>query len=169
MQAPKPIPTSFAHESFFAVSAINFTAANGISRFGRYRILPEAGNQYLDAAGAASKGPDFLFDEIRQRIAKGPVKFQIVVQLAEPGDVTDDATVRWPEGRTHLKFGELVLKSVVSDSDAEKRRIIFDPIPRVDGIEASGDPLFQQRADVYLLAGRRRRSADEQAAKAKAS
>ncbi len=57
---------------------------------------------------------------------------------------------------------------LVADSDAEQRRIIFDPIPRVDGIEASADPLFQPRADLYLLSGRRRRAADEQRAKAKA-
>ena len=51
VQAPKPIPTSFARESYFAVSAFNFTNAQGMSRFGRYRILPVAGNEYLDDAG----------------------------------------------------------------------------------------------------------------------
>lgn len=76
VQAPKPIPTSFAHESFFAVSAVKFIAANGSSRFGRYRILSEACNDYLDAAAAASLGADFLFDEIRQRVSKGPVKYR---------------------------------------------------------------------------------------------
>jgi catalase len=168
VQAPKPIPTSFARESFFAVSAFNFTAADGTGRFGRYRILPELGNEYLDASAAAAKGPNFLFDELRQRIAKGPVKFHIVVQLAEDGDSVDDATVRWPESRSQIKFGEVVLNALVADSDVERRRIIFDPIPRVDGIEASADPLFQPRADLYLLSGRRRRAAEEQKAKAKA-
>jgi catalase len=169
VQAPKPIPTSFAHESFFAVSAFKFTAADGNSRFGRYRIIPDAGNEYLDAAGAAAKGPNFLFDDIKQRITKGPINFHIIVQLAEPDDVTDDATVRWPEERSHLKFGEIVLQKLASDADVEKRRIIFDPIPRVDGIEPSADPLFQPRADLYLLSGRRRRAADHEANKAKAS
>jgi len=40
----------------------------------------------------------------------------------------------------------------------ERRRIIFDPIPRVDGIEASGDPLTDVRSDISLLSGRRRRA-----------
>jgi catalase len=35
VQAPKPIPTSFARESFFAVSAFKFTNAAGTSRYGR--------------------------------------------------------------------------------------------------------------------------------------
>lgn len=169
VQAPKPIPTSFAHESFFAVSAFKFTNAAGTSQFGRYRILPDAGSGYLDSAAAAARGPNFLMDEARQRIAKENMKFQIVVQLAEPTDVTDDATVRWPEGRRHVKFGEVVLQMLVPESDEERRRTIFDPIPRVDGIEASADPLFNPRADVYLLGGRRRRAADEKAEKAKAS
>jgi catalase len=169
VQAPKPHPASFANESFFAVSAFKFTAVNGASRFGRYRILPDAGSQYLDAKTAAAKGPNYLVEELRQRTAKGPIKFHIVVQLAESGDVTDDATVRWPEGRKHVKLGEISLQTMVSDSDVERHRIIFDPIPRVDGIEASADPLFQPRADLYLLSGRRRRQADQPAAKARAS
>ncbi|HTC74856.1 MAG TPA: catalase, partial [Edaphobacter sp.] len=86
VQAPKPIPASFAKESFFAVSAFKFTNANGGSRFGRYRILPVAGNEYLDDAAAAAKTPDFLFDELKDRVAKGPVKHRIVVQLAQESD-----------------------------------------------------------------------------------
>ena len=159
VQAPKPIPTSFARESFFAVSAFKFTNAQGASRFGRYRILPIAGNDYLNDAGAAAMGADFLMDEIQQRVAKDPVKFRIVVQLAEDGDVTDDATVRWPETRPQITFGEIALNTVAPNAAAEQQQIIFDPIPRVDGIEASADPLFEPRANVYLMSGRRRRSA----------
>lgn len=158
--APKPIPTSFARESFFAVSAFKFTAADGNSLYGRYRILPEAGNEYLEAPAAAAKSANFLFDEIKQRVAKEPIKFQIVVQLAEVGDSVDDATVRWPDTRKQVKFGEIVLNALAADSMAEEQRIIFDPIPRLDGIEPSADPLFNPRADLYLLSGRRRRSAD---------
>jgi catalase len=169
VQAPKPIPTSFARESFFAVSACKFTAADGTSRYGRFRILPDLGNEYLDASAAAAQGPDFLFNEIGQRVAKGPIRFRIVVQLAQDGDAVDDATVRWPESRPQIKFGDVALNALMADSEAQQRRIIFDPIPRVDGIEVSGDPLFQPRADLYLLSGRRRRAAEEQRSKAQAS
>jgi catalase len=165
VQAPKPIPTSFARESFYAVSAFKFTAADGTSLFGRYRILPEAGNEYLDAPAAAAKSANFLFDEIKQRLASTPIKFQILVQLAETGDTVDDATVRWPDTRKQIKFGEIVLNAIVADSLAEERHIIFDPIPRLDGIEPSADPLFNPRADVYLLSGRRRRAAQVQNSK----
>ena len=160
VQIPKPIPSSFARESFFAVSAFKFTNAGGASRYGRYRILPAAGNDYLGDAAAAAQRPDFLFDELKARIAKEPVKFRIVVQLAEPGDVTDDATVRWPEDRPQLPLGEIGLTAVAPDNAAAQQHIIFDPIPRVDGIEASADPLFEPRANVYLMTGRRRRAAE---------
>jgi len=159
VQIPKPIPTSFAKESFFAVSAFRFTNALGVSRYGRYRVLPVAGNEYLDEAGAAAKSPNFLFDEIQERIAKGPVGFRILVQLAEDGDTVDDATVRWPEDRALITFGEISLTGITPDNAREQQQIIFDPIPRVEGVEASTDPLFEPRANIYLMAGRRRRSA----------
>jgi catalase len=157
VQAPKPIPTSFARESYFAVSAFKFTNGDGVSKYGRYRVLPGAGNEYLDDKGAAAKGPNFLIDEIKERVAKGPVTFSIGVQVGEDGDVTDDATVRWPEDRKKIGLGELSLTAIAENNAGEQQRIIFDPIPRVDGIEASADPLFEPRANVYLLAGRRRR------------
>jgi catalase len=159
VQTPKPIPTSFAKESFFAVSAFKFTNADGASRYGRYRILPAAGNEYLDDAAAAGQSPDFLFDEIKERVAKKPVGFRIAIQLAEDGDTTDDATVRWPEARPQLAFGEISLTEIAPNNASEQQHIIFDPIPRVNGIDASADPLFEPRANVYLMAGRRRRAA----------
>lgn len=159
VQIPKPIPTSFAKESFFAVSAFKFTNADGVSRYGRYRLLPAAGNEYLDDAGAAARSANFLFDEIKDRLAREPVKFRVVVQLAEEGDKVDDATVRWPESRPQLAFGEITLKEVTPNNAGEQQQIIFDPIPRVDGIDPSGDPLLELRAAVYLISGRRRRAA----------
>ena len=60
----------------------------------------------------------------------------------------------------HIDFGTVVLTERISDDDTEARRIIFDPIPRVDGIEPSDDPLFNVRAALYLLSGRRRRAGE---------
>ena len=159
VQIPKPIPTSFAKESFFAVSAFRFTNTDGMSRYGRYRVLPAAGTEYLDETAAAARSPNFLFEEIRERIGKEPVRFRVAVQLAQDGDIIDDATVRWPEQRTQLAFGEISLQEIAANNASEQQHIIFDPIPRVDGIEASADPLFEPRANIYLMSGRRRRAA----------
>jgi catalase len=161
VQIPKPIPTSFARESFFAVSAFKFTNADGVSRYARYRVLPVAGNEYLGEAEAAARSPNFLFDEIKERILREAIRFRVGVQLAEYGDTTDDATVRWPEERPQITFGEISLQQMAPNNVGEQQHIVFDPIPRVDGIEASADPLFEPRANVYLMSGRRRRAAGE--------
>jgi catalase len=124
-------------------------------------VLPVAGNEYLGETEAAARGTNFLFDEIKERVARGPVRFRVVVQLAEVGDTVDDATVRWPEDRPQRAFGEISLQQIMPNNAGEQQHIIFDPIPRVDGIEASADPLFEQRANIYLMSGRRRRAGGE--------
>jgi catalase len=57
-----------------------------------------------------------------------------------------------------MPFGEISLAGVKPDNASEQQQIIFDPIPRVEGIKASVDPLFEPRANIYLMAGRRRRA-----------
>jgi catalase len=47
----------------------------------------------------------------------------------------------------------------VTDDVAEQKHLIFDPIPRLAGIEPSDDPLLELRAAIYLISGRRRRAA----------
>ena len=159
VQTPKPAPSSFARESYFGVTAVRFTNASGVSRSGRYRIVPEAGNHHLDEAAVAGRSADFLFEELAERIGQGPIAFRILAQLANDGDVVDDATVHWPEERTVLDLGRVALTEPVTDSDRQEKLIIFDPIPRVDGIDPSNDPLLELRAAVYLISGRRRRAA----------
>src|SRR3954449_6501900 len=146
VQTPKPTPSSFAKEPYFGVTAFRFTNQDGLSRYGRYRIVPDAGVEHLDDAMAKSKDPGFLFEELEKRIAQGPIGFHISVQVASEDDVVADATVRWPEDRPLVQFGSLALTTVVPDSPHEQKRTIFDPIPRVDGIEPSADPLLELRA-----------------------
>ncbi len=164
VQTPKPNPASFATEAYFGVTAMRFTNKDGASRYGRYRIRPETGIKHLDDATAKSKSANYLFDELVDRIAKSPISFQVLVQVAGENDVVNDATVPWPEDRPLVLLGEVVLTNVAADNAHEQKQIIFDPIPRVDGIEASDDPLLELRAAIYLMSGRRRRQAPEQAA-----
>jgi catalase len=155
--APKPVPASFVTEPYFSVHAFKFTNAEGKSRLGRYRFLPEAGAKFLTAEEAARKGPDFLIAELGERLAKGPAALRIVVQLAGEGDVTDDAAVVWPEDRPVAELGVLSITGLVPDNEAAQRRLGVDPLRLVDGIEASGDPLLKLRSAVYAVSRRRRR------------
>jgi catalase len=156
VQTPKPSPASFATEAYFGVTAFRFINQQGLARYGRYRISPKAGVEHLDEAAAKSKDENYLFDELARRIAAGPIGFDIHVQTADDQDIVDDATIHWPSDRPLVHFGTIELMAKASDDEAH-RRIIFDPIPRVDGIEPSDDPLLELRAAIYLLSGRRRR------------
>ncbi|OWK40775.1 catalase family peroxidase [Fimbriiglobus ruber] len=157
--APKPIPTSYARESFFAVTAFKFTNDSGATRFGRFRIAPAAGNEYLSPEDAEKKSADFLSDELGERLAHGPVVFHIRVQLAAAGDDVTDASAVWPNDREVVEFGTITLTQQADAHDPELWKIIFDPIPRVAGIDSAGDPLTEIRSAIYLMSGRRRRAA----------
>lgn len=159
VQAPKPFPSSLAHDTYYGVTAFKFTNSGGEVRYGRYRIVPELGNDYLTDAQVAALPANYHYDEITGRVGKEQVRFRILVQVASPGDVTDDATIHWPEPRELFELGVLELNSVVPDTPVQQKHIIFDPIPRVDGIEPSADPLLELRAAIYLLSGRERRAA----------
>jgi catalase len=158
---PKPTPESYGTEAYYAVSAFQFNAPDGSKRFGRYTILPKAGVKHLTPEEASGRSPSFLLDEIVERVSNGPVEFELWLQLANEGDQTDDATVQWPEDRERVLLGTVKLDAIVPDGAQKMQYIIYDPIPRVEGIEATEDPLFEVRAAVYLISGRKRRAAPE--------
>ena len=159
VEAAKPIPTSYARQAYFAITAFKFTNAAGQSRFGRFRIRPEAGTEFLTAEQAAEKTADFLAAELSERLTRGPAVFRVLVQLAETGDNVTDSTALWPETRPQVEFGTIAIRERVDELAPERRKIIFDPLPRVDGIDSAGDPLTAVRSEIYLLSGRRRRAA----------
>ena len=105
------------------------------------------------------KPADFLAAEMSARLAGGPAVFHVVAQLAGPGDDPTDATAVWPDDREEVAFGTLTVTERVDELAPERRKIIFDPVPRVDGIDPAGDPLTEVRSEIYLVSGRRRRAA----------
>ena len=153
----KPTPTSFATSPYFGVNAFVFTNKDGKARAARYQFRPEAGEKFLSAEDAPKKPANFLIDELRERLAKGPAKFRLVAQLAAEGDVVDDATVVWPDDRPKVELGVISIVKPVTDSDAAQRSLGFDPMRLVDGIEASDDPLLELRSAVYSVSRRRRK------------
>jgi catalase len=148
---PKPMPASFATESFYSNNAFVFLNKDGVKQSGRYQILPVSGAQRLDAAAAKAKSPNFLFEEFPTRLAEGPAKFRLVLQLASPGDRTDDSTVVWPDDHKTVELGTISLVTVDPDSAAAEKALAFDPTRLTDGIELSDDPLPSLRSRVYAL------------------
>ena len=158
-QALKPTPVSFGTEKYHAVSAFKLINSDNKATFVRYSWLPVAGEKYLSEEEVQGKGPNFLYEAVPEKLAEGPIKFQLVVQVAEDGDVTDDNTVHWPSDRKVVELGILTLTDVVDNDAEEQKHTIFDPVPRVDGVEPSADPLLELRAAIYLKTGRSRRAA----------
>ena len=157
--AEKPSPASFAKEAFYSVNAFRFIDAEGKGTYFRYRVVPDAGEEHVDAVALKEKTGDYLFDELPKRVAEGKISFTLKAQLAEDGDVVDDCTVHWPESRKMVALGKIELDKMVKESDKEQKHIIYDPLPRCEGVEPSADPLLETRAALYLISGRQRRAA----------
>jgi catalase len=159
---PKPSPESFATEKFFGVNAFRFVKEGKVTTL-RYRIVPVAGEMHLNAEALKEKSNTYLFDELPKRLESGPIEFKLLAQIAEEGDVTDNATVIWPEERKIVELGTIKIQKTLSEQGSlkEQKQIIFDPIPRVKGVEPSDDPLLEVRAGIYLISGRQRRAAEE--------
>ncbi|KAF3039113.1 hypothetical protein E8E11_005750 [Didymella keratinophila] len=159
LQDPKPSPVSFATEKFFGVNAFKFIKNGKVTTL-RYRIVPVGGEAHLDAEALKSKSPTYLFDELPERLKLGPFEFKLLAQIADDGDVTDNATVIWPEERKVVELGILKVEKTLGEEESrvQQKQIIFDPIPRVEGVEASDDPLLEMRASIYLISGKQRRA-----------
>ena len=152
----KVIPASFATESFFSNDAFIFVNKSGVKQAGRYKILPEAGPLRLTDEEAKARSINFLVEELTTRLATGPIKFRLVVQLPNAGDATHDPSLVWPDDRKTIDAGIISITSVVADSAAAERAMVFDPTHLTDGIELSDDPFPALRATVYSLSASHR-------------
>ena len=154
LETQKPPPVSYGTLSYYGVNTFKFTNARGVSRYGRYRIIPQAGEQLLTAEQAKQAPPGYLADEIRQRAAGAPVRFHMLVQLAD-GDKLDDPSVAWPETRATIDVGVIEITSVAAESDVEQRALMFLPTSLPAGIEAA-DPMIAARSAAYPVSYGRR-------------
>jgi catalase len=156
----KPVPASYAQATYHAEHAFRFTAADGTSRFGRYRLVPQAEEAFLSPDDAGRRDPNFLRQELEGRLKSGPAAFRLLLQLAETGDPTDDVTALWPEGRPVVELGRVEITGISPTSTADERRIIFDPTNRTDGIELSADPILLARSAAYSISYERRQKGE---------
>ena len=107
--APRPVAVSYGTQPFFGVNAFKFTNAQGTSKFGRYRIVPESGPAYVSDEEAAKRPPNALADNLRASLEKEPVKFRLLVQVAAADDPITDATKVWPDNRSTVDLGEIAV------------------------------------------------------------
>ena len=149
-----PTPNSFAEQEYHGIDAFIFVDKSGHRQAVRYIMTPEKAAT-LTADQAARKPPNFLVDDLPQRIAKRPVVFHLKAQLAAPGDQTQDPSQPWPADRKVVDLGVLTLDTPVDTLEAQKK-LLFLPNRLTDGIELSDDRLPVIRSEVYVLAFARR-------------
>jgi catalase len=149
VSTPRPPPVSFGTLAFYGVNAFKFTNAKGASHYARYQMIPVAGEHALTDAEAAKADPNYLMDELPKRLAKGPVSFRLLAQVAASGDSLDDPTSVWPADRELVSLGTISLKAMVKDQATAQRLIMFSPLNLVAGIEPSADPVLLARPSAY--------------------
>jgi len=145
------VPSSFAMMAYYGNDAFVFVSADGTKRIGRYQIDPVAGIASLDSAAGAQTTPDYLFADVTTRLARGPMQFRLYVQLANPGDQTNDGSIVWPDDRQRIELGTITLTAVAPNNAEVQRSLAFDPTYLTDGIELSDDSLPELRSQVYAL------------------
>ncbi|NBQ85945.1 MAG: catalase family peroxidase [Betaproteobacteria bacterium] len=154
--ASQPVPASFGSINYWGVHGFVFTNAAGQKTAGKWIFEPVGGVQGLTDEQAKEKGANFLFDDLRARVAAGQVAFNFNLEVAQPGDKLDNATVPLPEGRKKITLGQLKVTSVSADAAGACLTINFDPNRMPKGVEGAGDPMLAARTAPYVLGlGRR--------------
>ena len=149
-----PTPNSFADQEYHGIDAFIFVDKAGHRQAVRYLMTPENA-MTLTADEAARRPPNFLVDDLPQRIAKRPVVFHLKAQLAATSDQTKDPSQPWPADRKVVDLGVLTLDTPVNTLEVQKT-LLFLPNRLTDGIELSDDRLPVIRSEVYVLAFARR-------------
>lgn len=139
-------PDSYATIPYYAIHAYVWITPEGARQPVRYTFVPEAAGRRLKPWEAKRKGRDYLQEDILERL---PVRFALRLQLAEPGDRTDDPSVAWPRTRRTVNAGTLELTALDAEREKNDDVLLFDPTRVTDGIELSDDPVLRFREHAY--------------------
>ncbi|HVB27746.1 MAG TPA: catalase, partial [Mycobacteriales bacterium] len=142
-------PESYASCSYYGVHAFRWVSADGSARFVRSTLVPAAGEHRLTVAEARSRGRDFLTEELRARLVREPVRFDLRAVVAVPGDPVEDPSARWPLSRQTVIVGTLELTGLEENRETGGDVLVFDPTRVTDGIELSDDPVLRFRSPAY--------------------
>jgi catalase len=144
-----PWTGSYAEERFNSLNSFVFVDSFGAEHTVRWSLLPGAQPVAVSPEELAKRGPDFLEQEIAQRVASEPQRWTMVVTVANPGDPTADPTEVWPANRRTIEVGTLIAQHVQAERDGPCRDINFDPTVLPFGIRTSDDPFPAARSSAY--------------------
>ena len=142
-------PESYANESYYGIHTFKFIDAQGGIHPVKWRFVPQDGEQRLSASELTTAPRDFLERRLIERVKSGPVQWNMIVNVGQPGDVEDNPSIPWPETRRHFIAGTLTVTRAMSQSGAECEKINFDPLVMADGIAPTNDPVLLFRSPAY--------------------
>jgi catalase len=151
-------PPSYANSAYFGIHTFKFVnRANQVTPV-RWHFVPQDGEKRLSDAELKSMPRDFLEQALIARTRQGPLRWDMVIAIGEPGDPVNDPTLAWPANRKQVKLGTLTLSAAMPQKGAECENINYDPLVLSDGIEPSDDPVLQFRSPAYAVSFARRSS-----------
>lgn len=142
---------SWAETQFNSLNSFLFVDPSGTRHAVRWSFMPAANVVTLKPEELTKRSPDFLAEEITQRVASGPQRWDLVLTLANPGDPTSDPTRAWPADRQTINAGTLVVQQVEPEVDGPCRDINYDPSVLPPGITTSDDPFPAARSAAYRV------------------
>lgn len=149
MRQAAPGPVSFGNTEFHAIHVFRFVNADGVVTNVRCHWRPQDGVKGRPPAELAQESKEVLLDEFDARLKKSPVRFDLVLEFAEPGDSLDDVTQLWPDGRRRERVGVLEIVAPITLDELGDPEMNHDPTKLTDGIELNDDPIIQARRGVY--------------------
>ena len=144
-----PWTGSYAEERFNGLDAFVFVDNAGAKQAVRWSLLPAAQPVPVSPEDLAKRGPNFLEQEITERVGSAPQRWTMVVTVANPDDPTADPTKAWPEDRRTVEVGTLIVQKIEAEADGPCRDINFDPTVLPTGIRVSDDPFPAARSAAY--------------------
>jgi catalase len=156
-----PWTSSYAEEAFNSLDSFIFVDSAGAEHAVRWSLRPAAQPVPISPEDLAKRGPDYLEQEIAERVRGGPQRWTMTVTVANPGDQTADPSKAWPADRRTVEVGTLVVQQIEAEADGPCRDINFDPTVLPSGMRTSDDPFPAARSSAY------RRSYDLRTAEAK--
>jgi catalase len=113
----QPVPASFAGVDYWGVQAYTLTNGTGGATIAKLKAVSAAGQLGLSDDELKTKPDNFYANELRERLGKGPVTFDFVAILGEPGDPTGDLTATWPEeNRKTVKLGTIAITALEANA-----------------------------------------------------
>jgi catalase len=142
-------PVSYANSAYYGIHTFKFINRDNKVTLVRWRFVPQDGEKQLSSAELTSMPRDFLEHALIKRTRKGPVRWEMLLTIGEPGDPENDPTILWPKDRKELKAGTLTISSAMNQSGAGCEKINYDPLVMADGIAATSDPILLFRSPSY--------------------